>query len=133
VTGTAFACIFSLYPKEWLVNEVTNDVMLEHDLAGLKSIEPWWKLLLGNKALLPLLWSMFPNHPSVVPAYYSDPQRELWNEGVINSVSKDDSWVSKPLFGREGAGIFVSSNFTRYSDFVTTTENNYGFKNGQLN
>ena len=95
--------------------------MFEHDFADLKSIEPWWKILLGNKALLPLLWSMYPNHPSVIPAYYSDPLSELKSEGnsQMDSVkdSYDKSWVSKPLFGREGTGVFISGNFSRYSDF----------------
>ena len=72
-----FKCIFSLYPKEWLVNEVSNDVLLPYDLADLRSIEPWWKLILGNKAILPLLWSMYPNHPALVPAYYNHPGSEL--------------------------------------------------------
>jgi len=39
---------------------------------------------------------------------------------------KDKSWVSKPIFGREGMGVFFSSNFTNYNDFVKTTETNFG-------
>ena len=73
VARNAFRCIFSLYPKEWMQAEVTHDSLLKHDLADLRSIEPWWKLILGNKALLPLLWSMYPNHPSLLPSYYSNP------------------------------------------------------------
>ena len=136
-----FQCVYSLYPKEWLVTEVSNDVMVEHDLADLKTIEPWWKLILGNKALLPLLWSMYPNHPSLLPAYYSDPYNEMGGANyadIMRQVGnctkldnpikcKDDMWVSKPIFGREGAGVFMSHNFTSYEKFVTTTERNYGF------
>lgn len=82
LVAQTFNCVFSLYPKEWFVSEITNDVMLEHDLAELRSIEPWWKLILGNKALLPLLWSMYPNHPSLLPAYYTDPYNEIGMETV---------------------------------------------------
>jgi hypothetical protein len=28
-------------------------------------IEPPWKAILSNKGILPLLWEMFPNHPSL--------------------------------------------------------------------
>lgn len=35
-------------------------------------------------------------------------------------------WVSKPIFGREGAGVFISRNFTNYDNFQLTTETNFG-------
>lgn len=83
--------------------------------------------MLGNKALLPLLWSMYPNHPNLLPAYFSDPKTELSQEAYeALGVSK---WVSKPLFGREGYGVFFSNNFTSYEEFVQTTENNFGTSN----
>jgi glutathione synthase/RimK-type ligase-like ATP-grasp enzyme len=31
--------------------------------------------------------------------------------------------VSKPLFGREGAGILLSNNYTSYQEFEKATEN----------
>lgn len=110
--------MMSLYPKEWLVTETSQDVLLPYDLADLNSLEPWWKLILGNKALLPLLWSMYPNHPALLPAYYGDPASEMdYNrmksyEGIGQELDK--YWVSKPIFGREGAGVFRSNNFTTY-------------------
>jgi glutathionylspermidine synthase len=60
-----------------MINEVSKDALLDYDLGELKTIEPWWKLILGNKALLPLLWSMYPNHPSLLPSYYNDPYTEM--------------------------------------------------------
>lgn len=50
------SCVLNNYPKEWLITEIDQDVLLKHDVKQLKSVEPWWKLILGNKALLPLLW-----------------------------------------------------------------------------
>lgn len=41
------------------------------------SIEPAWKLVLGNKAILPLLWEMFPDHKNLLPAYFIDPRIQL--------------------------------------------------------
>ena len=70
----AFNCLFNSYPKEWMVSELNSYPMKKYDFKDLNSIEPFWKLLLGNKALLPLLWSMYPNHPNLVPAYYDNPK-----------------------------------------------------------
>jgi glutathionylspermidine synthase len=50
------SCLFNLYPKEWMITESTNDVLLKYDLAKLRSIEPWWKLVASNKGMLPLLY-----------------------------------------------------------------------------
>ncbi|MGB7443187.1 MAG: glutathionylspermidine synthase family protein [Coleofasciculaceae cyanobacterium] len=33
-------------------------------------LEPAWKLILSNKAILPILWELFPNHPNLLPSYY---------------------------------------------------------------
>ena len=81
--------------------------------------------MLGNKAILPLLWSMYPNHPNLLAAYYDDPKKTLGSAYKDLKVS-DKNWVSKPIFGREGMGIFFSNNFTKYEDFVRITENNFG-------
>ena len=66
-------CLINQYPKEWLINEIERDELLKYDLEKIKSIEPWWKIILSNKALLPMLWSMFPDHPNLLPAYYDNP------------------------------------------------------------
>lgn len=114
----------NLYPKEWMISEQPAYPLKKYDWENLQSFEPFWKLLLGNKALLPLLWSMYPNHPNLLPAYFNDPKTELGDEAYeALGVSK---WVSKPLFGREGYGVFFSSNFSDYETFVQTTENNFG-------
>lgn len=71
--NTQVSCLINQYPKEWLVNEIQHDELLKYDLAEVRSFEPWWKLILGNKAILPLLWSEFPNHPNLLPAFIDDP------------------------------------------------------------
>ena len=75
-----FKAIFKMYPYEWLVNEMSNQNLMEYDhllaedLKNIDTIEPAWKLILGNKAILPLLWEMFPGHPNLLAAYFIDPQ-----------------------------------------------------------
>ncbi|MFE7597014.1 glutathionylspermidine synthase family protein [Streptomyces sp. NPDC057494] len=91
---------FKLYPWEWL----TTDRFGRHVLDTLDNgggtgttcwIEPAWKMLLSNKALLAVLWEMNPGHPNLLPAYLDGP-REL---------ASTTGWVAKPLLGREGAGV----------------------------
>ena len=48
----------------------------------------------SNKALLAILWELNPGHELLLPAYLDGP-REM------------ESYVRKPLFGREGQGIAV--------------------------
>ena len=110
-----------MYPKEWLISEQAQYAMKQYDWKNLQSFEPFWKLILGNKALLPLLWSMYPNHKNLLPAYYDDPKTEAGAD-----FAKTKKWVSKPIFGREGMGVFFSSNFSSYEEFVHRTENNFG-------
>ncbi|WP_306317665.1 MULTISPECIES: glutathionylspermidine synthase family protein [unclassified Streptomyces] len=95
---------FKLYPWEWL----TSDAFAPHVLAGLDNgggtgttmwIEPAWKMLLSNKALLAVLWELYPDHPNLLPAYLDGP-RELADPG-------GPGYVSKPLLGREGAGVTI--------------------------
>ncbi|GHA66783.1 glutathionylspermidine synthase family protein [Streptomyces termitum] len=92
---------FKLYPWEWLV----TDRFGKHVLSTLDNgggsgttcwIEPAWKMLLSNKALLAILWELYPDHPNLLPAYLDGP-RELAATG----------WASKPLLGREGAGVVL--------------------------
>jgi glutathionylspermidine synthase len=53
-------------------------------------------MLLSNKALLAILWELYPDHPNLLPAYLDGP-RDLSTTG----------WVAKPLLGREGAGVTI--------------------------
>ncbi|WP_371527651.1 glutathionylspermidine synthase family protein [Streptomyces sp. NBC_01283] len=93
---------FKLYPWEWL----TTDRFAPHVLETLDNgggtgstlwIEPAWKMLLSNKALLAILWELYPGHPNLLPAYLDGP-REL---------ASGRGYVAKPLLGREGAGVTV--------------------------
>jgi glutathionylspermidine synthase len=82
-------CIFKLYPWEWLMREKFG-----HFLPGATTrwLEPPWKALLSNKALLPLLWELFPDHPNLLAASW-DPL--------------PGKCVEKPALGREGANVTI--------------------------
>jgi glutathionylspermidine synthase len=89
--------IFKLYPWEWLLAERFGAHALE-TMGPVQWVEPIWKMLWSNKALLAILWELNPNHELLLPAYLGSP-RNL----------KD--YVSKPFYGREGAGIGVFRNW----------------------
>ncbi|MDR0805241.1 MAG: glutathionylspermidine synthase family protein [Enterobacteriaceae bacterium] len=85
--------LFKLYPWEFMFRETFSTKLTD---AGVRWLEPAWKSIISNKALLPLLWEMFPNHPNLLPAYFAnDPHPEL------------PHYVTKPLFSREGANIQI--------------------------
>ncbi|QLJ05325.1 glutathionylspermidine synthase family protein [Streptomyces sp. NEAU-sy36] len=91
--------IFKLYPWEWLTTDAFGGHVLETlDNGGGSGstlwIEPAWKMLLSNKALLAVLWELYPGHPNLLPAHLDGP-RDLAATG----------YVAKPLLGREGEGI----------------------------
>lgn len=86
--------LFKLYPWEFMQREAFASFIMP---AQVNWIEPLWKSILSNKALLPMLWKLFPNHPNLLPSYFED---EL-------HLAKEQKLVKKPLFSREGANISV--------------------------
>lgn len=86
--------MFKLYPWEFMLREEYAPLLLRDKVSWL---EPPWKAILSNKALMPLLWQMFPNHPNLLPSYFED---QLANSGL-------NRYVKKPIFAREGANVSV--------------------------
>jgi glutathionylspermidine synthase len=87
---TMIRAAFKLYPWEWML----ADDFGRHAVRHATWIEPLWKALLSNKALLAVLWELYPGHPNLLPAYLDGP-REL------------TSYIAKPLLGREGASMRI--------------------------
>ncbi|MDK7675938.1 glutathionylspermidine synthase family protein [Weeksella virosa] len=85
--------IFKLYPWEWMVNELFA-YNIKNDEFNANWIEPAWKMILSNKAILPILWELYPNHPLLLEAYFE-------------SANGMENYVKKPLLSREGANIEV--------------------------
>lgn len=97
--------IFKLYPWEWLVNEEFGKNIPNADCLW---IEPSWKMILSNKAILPILWELFPNHKYLLESYFA--QRGLTD------------FVKKPILSREGANIELYEN----SVLTDSTDGEYG-------
>jgi len=104
--GRAIRSIFKLYPWEWLIHEEFGQHLLDtHE--SVQWIEPIWKMLWSNKALLAILWELFPGHPNLLPAYLDGP-RDL------------QRYVRKPKMSREGG------NITYVGDVRVETGGDYG-------
>jgi len=87
--------IFKLYPWEWMVHEPFFDkLILKTDMHW---IEPAWKMILSNKAILPILWELFPDSPYMLECY-SEAENTLKN------------YVRKPILSREGANVQIYKN-----------------------
>jgi glutathionylspermidine synthase len=87
--------LFKLYPWEWMAEEPFFAAIGQERA---RFTEPAWKMMLSNKAILPILWELNPGHPLLLPASYS---RE--------ALGAAGPWVEKPFFGREGAGVRLHS------------------------
>lgn len=89
--GEGIRHLFKLYPWEWLMAEEYGRSI---GPSGVHMIEPAWKMLLSNKAILALLWHLHPNHPNLLAASF-DPADFTGRS------------VRKPLLGREGANVAI--------------------------
>lgn len=95
--GNSIGHIFKLYPYEWMMEEEFADPLVENK--HIKLIEPWWKMILSNKAILPILWELNEGHPNLLPAYFDSKPFE----------DKGQDFVVKPFYSREGADIRIVS------------------------
>ncbi|AKT52333.1 glutathionylspermidine synthase family protein [Arsenicicoccus sp. oral taxon 190] len=89
---------FALYPWEDMLREPFGRWVepRPNPMFGTTWLEPPWKVVLSNKALLAALWHLYPGHELLLPAYLDDP-------GPLTE------WVAKPLHGREGDNIRVQA------------------------
>jgi glutathionylspermidine synthase len=88
--GVIVTAIFKLYPWEDMFREPYAGALMR---SGAMFIEPPWKAILSNKAMLPLLWERHPGHPNLLPAFF---------EGDPRAAELGSSYVRKPFFSREG-------------------------------
>jgi len=89
--GEKITTWFKLYPWEWIFDDQYGEFIPN---SSITCIEPAWKVLLSSKAILPILWELFPDHPNLLPAYF-------------DAEKFGSSYVKKPVFGREGANISI--------------------------
>jgi glutathionylspermidine synthase len=81
---------FKLYPWEWMQRDQFGQYLPQ---CRCRWLEPPWKMILSNKAILPVLWELYPRNPYLL-------------EASFEPLSRGD-YVVKPIFSREGANVQV--------------------------
>ncbi len=81
--------MFKLYPWEWMIREPFGRNL---PVAPTRWLEPPWKMILSNKAILPILWELFPDSPYLLRAEFEP---------------FGDTFVIKPTLSREGANLTI--------------------------
>lgn len=76
-------------------------------------IEPLWKLVLASKGILVWLWRLFPEHPNLLPAWFTD-----------DPDAPTDKCVIKPLFSIKGCNVTLHD--PSLPDGVLSTPGPYG-------
>jgi len=79
--------IFKLYPWEWMIREQFSPFL---NKTLVHWLEAPWKMILSNKAILPILYELFPESPYILPASF---------ERLAGP------YVRKPILSREGANV----------------------------
>lgn len=98
--------LFKLYPWEWMVREEYGPKLCELSKPT-NFMEPIWKMLWSNKAILPILYRLFPNSPYLLEADFEP--------------LKSGNYVKKPILAREGANIEIFHNH----NLVAQSDGNY--------
>ncbi len=106
--------MFKLYPWEFMFEDEYGKVLGKQNIRWL---EPPWKAILSNKALLPMLWKMFPDHPNLLPSFFED---------ELALVPAGMELVKKPIFSREGANITFTNSKGEPIDGETHSDGPYG-------
>ena len=88
---TIMEYIFKLYPYEWILEDGFSEKLVKNAFRS-QWIEPAWKVLLSSKAILPVLWKLYPGHPYLLEAYFDGP-----------GDMKD--YARKPVYSREGSNV----------------------------
>ncbi len=98
---------FKLYPWE----DMFREPFAKHLKPGI-FVEPAWKAILSNKAMLPLLWERHEGHPNLLPAFFAGDPR----------AADLDRAVTKPFFSREGDNVAILTRGT----VTEETDGDYG-------
>lgn len=62
--------------------------------SNIRVFEPLWTILTSSKAILPILWKLYPNHPLLLQTSF-----------VLTEELKSKGYAAKPINGRAGGNI----------------------------
>jgi glutathionylspermidine synthase len=93
LSGRAMRLVFKLYPWEFMF---ADEFGRSPAVLNTRFIEPPWKMLLSNKAMLAYLWKMEPGHPNLLPTFFE-------HDPLATEIAT--RYARKPIWSREGANI----------------------------
>lgn len=93
---TVIDTLFKLFPWEDLMRSAYDEQLAR---SHTRFLEPAWKAVLSNKAMLPLLWERHRGHRNLLPCAFADSP-----EGRTIAAGQH---ARKPYFSREGADIWL--------------------------
>lgn len=102
--GYQIGALFKLYPWEDMMREEFAGQVAKSDTLFL---EPAWKAILSNKAMLPLLWERHQGHRNLLPSYFA-------GSNAATQLASGPH-VTKPFFSREGADIELFDGAAHHS------------------
>ena len=70
--------------------------------------EPLWSLIPSNKAILPVLWMLYPNHPYLLESHFE-----------LTTSLRSAGYVAKPIVGRCGQNISLFDHNNKLLDETT--------------
>lgn len=105
---------FKLIPWEWIAHEEPEllNILTEivrKDLCVI--LNPAYTLIYQSKAIMKVLWDLFPNHPLLLKTAYS------------RGLFMGEDYVRKVIFGREGENVEV---FNRNGDRLERNKGDFG-------
>ena len=98
------------HPWQWMIADQFGRTMLEHVIADrIEVIEPLWKMMLTNRAIMAEMWAMTPYYPGLI---------ETHKETQANGFGYDTPAIARPLLaagdlpgriGEVSGGRFISN------------------------
>ena len=70
-----------------------GDVLLQPEVVV---HEPLWTVIPSNKAILPVMWTLFPEHPYLLNSQFE-----------MTEALRQSGYVEKPIVGRSGENIAI--------------------------
>lgn len=113
--GKPIRYLYRLYPLEFLLEETFGEQMIYHlQNNAIQFINPPASFLTQVKSFYAWIWKQFEENTEV----FSEEEKEMIQKHFLPTyfsperfVKNNNSYVAKPIFGREGGGIeIISSN-----------------------
>ncbi|WP_439876433.1 glutathionylspermidine synthase family protein [Bacillus mycoides] len=117
--GDKIKYLYRLYPIEYLVADTDKNgkriglQFLDHIAQGrVQIINPPAAFVMQNKGMLALIWQLYEDQ-----VFFDKEEREIIKKYFLPTyftnkrfLERKESYVSKPLFGREGGGVSIYDN-----------------------